>query len=41
MYKIDAELLRPVKTKKLLGMSENTLVASGTLVLEAVMLSDF
>lgn len=42
MSKIDVELLRPVKTEKLLGTSENTtLVASGKLVLEAMMLADF
>lgn len=38
--KIDANLFRPVKTEKLLGMSKNTLIAAGTLMLKAVMTTD-
>lgn len=42
MSKIDVEVLRPVKTEKLLGTSENTLVALGTLLLKAAMIpTDF
>lgn len=42
MSEIDAELLRLVKTEKLLGMSKNTtLVASEKLMLEVVMPTDF
>lgn len=38
--KIDADLFRPVKAEKLLSMSKNTLIAAGTLMLEAVMTTD-
>lgn len=38
--RIDVDLFRPVKAEKLLGMSKNTLIAAGTLMLEAVMATD-